>query len=517
MLLTKKHRFITLVMIVACSAVSCAAPGTQGSGGSSGGTINAAWTLGGKCEALLKWVEILDQELPGIKNTYDHQHQQTYTIPRLSNLFRDRYFVPVFGTPFDKMTAEERSRINTEIINGCAQPGSQHFMKYRESIGLYLHLLNSAFTSWSGAIASNLPQMRTREAWLDDSLKSLKDLPLDQKSLALVQSRFDEGTAKLNILWPSEYQNFISVYTKSRNNMAGALLTKLSKEVDGMEPSLSNMRRIKKEILPNVAAYQKAAGTAPGADLTPQFTKKLEAMVNRIMPETVSPLQSIPDTEVGLKQSEQWYKQFEEDFSDFKHMPSVTDALATFSRKRNDIYRGVQPSFLFSLNALEPSYDNVSKTDSLVKEAFPLAVDYSLPVHDEYKKAALAKREQILGKLSEKRLAEIRNMPKTLDSAVAILQWRKEVENQFWKFRSMGPIASVFSEGENKRIEILKGASQEFVQKQESLPPTREGLRRSVDMLDTIFPTLNDEQLSVYPAYRKIVLDRIASIRSRIR
>ena len=486
-------------------------------GASGGGTVGSAWSLDGKCKAVFIWIAQIHPEYP---NTAPQR--LTVAHPGVPNLLRQKYFVPVFGMPYSYQNAAALKEINDKVLYQCYGLGT--FRKYAEGMGPYKLLLDHVFVmslqgqDYRGVkLPEAVSNLETVQAWMDDTLKTVQGLPLVEKSFTELDSRLTEGTKKLNVLFPSEQKTFVAIMTQSRTNMARALLTKLARDVDGLEPSLANARRIKTEMLPNVPLYQAAAGNPGGFAIGQKLSGKLESIVNQLVQERVAALKAMPETEQGLKPSEQWYRDFDKDFSVFKEFSAVTDAHATLAKRRDEMYRAAKPAFLFSLNSLESTHDNISKCDNLIRQTFALPNDLVLPVYQDYENAVRMKKEQIVARLVGKKLAELRSFPVTLDSAIGILQWRKELDEKFGTFRSMPPISSAFAEYAKKREEILKGTTSEFQQKQQALPVSREGLRQAVQMLDDIFPKLEDEQLPTYGQYRRAVLSRIVSIRNKLR
>lgn len=511
-------RGIPLVFILLILSTSaCTNADIQAMRASGGGAVGSAWSLDGKCNAVLVWMGKIHPEYP---NTPVQRVNVAH--PGVPNLLRQKYFVPVFGMPYSYQNAAALKAINDKILYQCYGFGT--FRKYASEVGPYKQLFDTIFVmslqghAYGGIkLLETVSNLESVEAWMEDTLKTVPALPLAEKSFSELDSRLTEGTNKLTVLFPSEQKAFVSAMTQSKTNMARALLAKLDQEMEGLEPSLTNARKIKTEMVPNATLYRTALGGPAGSDPGQKFSKKLESIVNQLVQERVAVLKAVPDTEEGLKPSEQWYRKFDEDLSPFKEFSSVTDALAILAKRRDSMYRAAKPAFLFSLNSLEPKYENISRTDSLLQQSFALPNDLVLPVYKDYEKAVYAKKEQIVAKLVNTKLGELRALPVSLDSAVGILQWRKELEQNYGSFRSMTPINSAFNEYMKKREEILKGSSREFVQKQQALPISREGLRQSVEMLDTIFPKLEDEQLPIYRQYKTAVLSRIVSIRSKMR
>ena len=75
------------------------------------GTVGSAVTLWGKCSALDDWVSKFTREYGS--TTYTRGRDKNF-----ANLFRETYFVPVFGEPYLHMTEDTKAKIKQEVIRG---------------------------------------------------------------------------------------------------------------------------------------------------------------------------------------------------------------------------------------------------------------------------------------------------------------------------------------------------------------------------------------------------------------
>jgi hypothetical protein len=80
------------------------------------GKLNSPFSFGGKCRALYAWIDRLENEYPGI----DLRNRRDKNLDsKVANLYRDEYFIPVFGGPYDQSTAVFRRDVSEKILKGC--------------------------------------------------------------------------------------------------------------------------------------------------------------------------------------------------------------------------------------------------------------------------------------------------------------------------------------------------------------------------------------------------------------
>jgi hypothetical protein len=506
------NRFLQRLLAVAVVAMSGCGNVVNQPKGPSQGAIADSWTLTGKCQAVVNWIAKLQDEYPNtapLHFTPDH--------PGVANLLRSKYFVPVYGVTYSFKNAPTLKTISHDVLYQCYGLGT--FRTFANQLQHYKVLFDNIFVIrlQGQGRGKNLPQavenLEVLQTAMEEDIKMVSELPVKDKSFAQMEERLSEGTTKFKVLWPSEHKAYVSTMTESKNNMARALSAAISREADSMEPSLANARRIRNTLLPNAARYQRVVATASDADIESKLQLRVEAIVAKLVQDRVVSLNSVPVDDSGLKPSEQWYRQFEEDFAGFTELAPVANAVTALSKRRDTMYRAAKPAFMFALNAIPPSRENVSKGDALLQQTFTLPSDLNLPVYEEYKKAVTTKSEEMLGALASKKLEELRAFPSTFQSATQILQWKKDLDSQYGSLKGHAHVQAIFDEYDKRRQQVLQGAKREFAQRQMALPRSQDGIRMSTEMLDSLFPVLEDEQLPMYGEYKRIVLKRIASIR----
>jgi hypothetical protein len=146
------------------------------------------------CQGYFAWLAIMDKELAGLKaRTMEH------LMPRAVNLFRDEYFVPFFGKPYEKTAPEERREFYFAIRNGCpAAPGTPE----RKLFVDWDVVVQGAFVRPTTDIVAGLAE---RQA-LITRMKNLKEAKREPTREAFQTLQRDLAAAKTELvkLWPRE-------------------------------------------------------------------------------------------------------------------------------------------------------------------------------------------------------------------------------------------------------------------------------------------------------------------------
>lgn len=152
------------------------------------------------CRGYFAWLSILDTELAGLKaRTMEH------LTPRAVNLFRDEYFVPFFGKPYEKTTADERRSFYFSIRDGCAPAvGSAE----RKLFVDWDVVVQGAFVRPTTDIVAGLAERRELLA----RMKALAQAQRDGTRQGFERLHRDIAAAKIELvkLWPREQAELVA-------------------------------------------------------------------------------------------------------------------------------------------------------------------------------------------------------------------------------------------------------------------------------------------------------------------
>ncbi len=499
---------LILVLSLTFSIVVC----SSAYGENSNGKIGSASSLSGKCRVLDQWLGQFEKEFPstGLK----HLNSKPGFMPKFANLFRDKYFIPVFGSSYNPAPNDSKDNLLKKVMKQCS------------GIKKYIKVLQGTFGKgynrymWSKQIKNAITIHKTQERWIKDTLATIQTAQPTLKNFETLRNFSSEGENHVFALWPSEQENFNLVRVnleKKKHQIVQGLGNKTLADVGNMEASLANAHKLKNEVIPQNGEYRDALkDPSITKSWGKTFNNKLNTMISSLVEERTTILKALPDSTNGLQKSIDWQTKFRQDFSQFNEFQQVKAVDSTFAQKREVIFQTIQPEFTAKLKALNVDLNYMPKADELLKSLFSLSTDESLPSYPKYTKVLEAYKEGVLTQLVAGRLKTLSKISPTLTGAFAVLQWKNMFDKDFSTYASYRPVNTGIKEWVMKRAKVLQQAKAEFIESQESLPADKKGLSQSVELLDEIFPTLEDESLPIYREYQQIVLSQIKYLRGRM-
>lgn len=475
--------------------------------------IDQASAFSGGCKTLVKWVGQFEREFPGMDLKY--VDGKPGFMLKFANLFRDTYFVPVFGKSYEPQSSDFQADLLNNVIKKCS--GLEKYTKILQGAfgeGYNRHL-------WSKRIDEAVKIHKDQESWIKETSSAIANSHPAFEDFEKLRELSRQGKAHVFALWPSEKSSFDSLkdnLEQRMNQVVQDLGSKTLDEVAGMTASLKNAHTLKFEILVRNAEFGEALESSNDTGKWEEtYNKKLDSMITALVEKRTELLNGISSSVEGLQESIDWKKTFEDDFARFTEFQQVQNAIeSVFPKKREGIFQTIKPDFVAILNVLPPSLDNLSEGDKLLNTLFSLSVDQTLTSYREYQEILEGYKDGMLSKLVAVRLEPLNSIPPTIAGALTMLHWKQSLEEDFSDYLSYDPIKSAQSQWQTRRIAILQQAKDEFLAKQETLPASKRGLSQTVEMLDNIFPTLEDEKLSIYQEYLEIVLSQIQAIRGRM-
>jgi hypothetical protein len=500
---------------------------------SGGGALGAKWTRDGQCQVLLDWLSRIKEEYPnlGFDNRGGTPPQQYYI-----NLFRDSNFTPVFGAPYKELDGTTKDYVWRSIMfnDGCI--GFGRFTKYQQQFDPYRGILNYAFNSVSYGgqqISSAADAVNHEEKQLDEALSIIHNTPITVEAFRTLQ-RYSQPTQATLIrernnrrmrassgqremptqqnvtfrsLWPSEVKRFQAALDKKLEVIAGKLAERSLAEGTSLPVSLINARKIQNELIPQVDDLVSAVESfdESRSRLKP-LQAKLDEMIASLAKAKMSELERIQNSEDGLEQSLKWHSDFQRDFSEFKNFSDVKRGESLLTQKRDAIFQTTKPAFEKKLRILGPDLGNLARADEILKSTFSLAADQALPSYQEYTRMVQTHQDWMLTQLLQPQSEKLRKIPSTLSDAINVLKWKTEFDQAYASYKHFSPVQAIYQEWTLKRQGILQVAKGEFLKRQQALPQGEGGARMAADMLDEIFPNLEDENLPIYEEYQEIVL-----------
>lgn len=214
------------IMVV---VTACAGPTPNGKT-----NVNDVWSMDGKCQTVLDWYSKFEAEYPGA--SYNPRRD----LAAVANLYRDNYFVPVFGFPYESANAMKLREIDVDVLHQCygltnyrtvsasglvrqikeLRAPSQEIIKKIRPLKQFFDL---GF-NFNPQLAAIVAERRKVEQWMEEVVTYTDRLEPTQENLRELEETYIR-TAKRDLvgLWPSEQRAFLERLEARKRVLAQAL------------------------------------------------------------------------------------------------------------------------------------------------------------------------------------------------------------------------------------------------------------------------------------------------------
>lgn len=295
---------------------------TEGCGTMGRGAIQQAWTVEDRCRVLFNWAGRFEQEFPSAFFIYRGTKQfkvQGGFQSKVLNLYRDEYFVPVFGTPFDEFTQEQRTKFYRTYVPPCQHKGYPEARTYAELFGV--GLTGGAVETVVRSVISD----RLRAQWKERVLADVKSLPPSEESYAKLEEWAKEGMRDLADFWPSEQKTFFNALDVERKRVGeAALVARIDRLVSG-PPAYQNLLALEKLINGNQGLF--AAVSPETAKVQQQRGEKaLYAGLKALLNDERASFDSRGEGLMALEYGTAWFIEFAKRYLEkFQENPPIQD------------------------------------------------------------------------------------------------------------------------------------------------------------------------------------------------
>lgn len=368
------------------------------------GTWNTATSVEGKCQALLDWLSQLEREYPETYKERTSGARPTWPIGQYANLFRDKYFVPVFGVTYQQMDEADRSA----LLYTVERPEKgQCALEYGDKLRPYLNLFITTFapsqsvtrTTEDTRIFHLLKNMNAEEERIKKGTTQIEQMSPSEGNLTqlLNELNLENGRSrgggdailqwKPEFVWPSERAAFQEVVRNKAKEIALRLLEQAEAETAQLSPSPTNAKLINNELKKTVT-YMAVLGDTPEAQARQAALRnKADDMLRKYFSEPLKQLAFIPNKWAGVEASQKWHSEFRQDLDELGTLPTLKQVDDEFSQKRERIFQGAKKEFQAKVTAIQSSGSaNMGKADELLRATFSLPGDQLLQSYGEYKK-----------------------------------------------------------------------------------------------------------------------------------
>jgi peptidoglycan hydrolase-like protein with peptidoglycan-binding domain len=389
-----------------------------------GGSFGLANDVKGKCAALVEWASPL----------------QDVTGSQIDILFTDRVFVPVFGQPYDTLSASQLGNIFERDVkkgNSCTSDpvmkarfqDTDKYLKYgfsREAMTtnrvytnrvvqrnrlvnnlaaiMISQELNKPVSDTDLQSYSELENLVTVNAyalWPDEKQKTLEwvrnsraaqsELAASMYKASLVE--IDDPTAKLEAL--KGYESLVAtqlrylpmedkrVFEEEMQTLQASLSEEIVQphldRARSAKLSLEGIRDIRTGPMVDVQAFEVLNDEVRQQSLI-EIEEEVSSRLSMLMMERMSELSAFGADTKGLRDSKIWLENFSQDFAEFSDSAEYKELLSEYSRFRETQLENALPEFQSNLETAKSN----EQIDMLKSMYIASTEDAELPIALEY-------------------------------------------------------------------------------------------------------------------------------------
>jgi hypothetical protein len=283
-----------------------------------------------RAAALLRWANRLAEEYP--KEPFRTQSEANYS--KITNLFADKYFVPVFGKPFDKFTEEERS-LADRAITLLTRSQDPELRELFERVGLAQELYQPFEERGSFSFSKIAPAVAFRRTVRSEVEARMAEAGKIQPT-AQGWSRLLELSAapeKFGLLFPSEVARFETKMSEEKQRVADGVLPSQVDEVVQRVAGYEGARELgkwpekNKELLKSASTPNRSAAMA-------KINQRLTNLIRPLVAQETARISQLGQGAAAVAAGNQWYRQFMQRFDFEKNHPAVREAIQNLVQRR---------------------------------------------------------------------------------------------------------------------------------------------------------------------------------------
>jgi hypothetical protein len=279
---------------------------------------------------IVRWFNRLKSEYPDI----DLHHTVLNEIyPKVLNLFGDQDFVPVFGKPFDAISADDRNYVK--------QLMRRLFMgrETRELLDGFGDFLDRPFVLDRGSFsyADVAPQLAFRRAvhqkWRE-TMDQLSTVSSTSTGFDKVLSLKKQGTEPFKDLWPSEFKQFQEGVDSAKHRVAeGALVERLDAALSNSS-GYDGIMKLKETVDSNEELFALVPEEVRKREMA-RVQDKVEAELTLLMAGERQKIDALGSGATALANGTQWLRNFHSKYqARFKSSLVINDTRNYFDQRR---------------------------------------------------------------------------------------------------------------------------------------------------------------------------------------
>lgn len=299
--------------------------------GCSTGALQNATSSDQKCRLLIEWANRFGKEYPdalvSTRSGIQLRMAASLNVKAL-NLYRDEFFVPLFGLPYDEHRRDPR-RLNL-FKSPLSRCGSYpEWQTYRE---LALGVIDGAIPGASYGdriepeqIERSVISDRLRSRWKAKVMREIQTLSLTEAGYAQIEEWSKEGSRDLADFWPSEQRAFFEALREGRKRLAGTALQARMGKLIAAPPTYETVLALEKLLNRSDALF----AAAPEAIAITQRKRGEGALykgLTTLWEQERAAFNARGQGLRGLEQGAVWYSAFEKKYLQvFEHNPVIQE------------------------------------------------------------------------------------------------------------------------------------------------------------------------------------------------
>ncbi|WP_209332259.1 hypothetical protein [Lunatimonas salinarum] len=302
------------------------------------------------CKKLDEWTQSVELEFPDIDFKQLKIGSETHDRIKY-NLLSDKYFIPVFNEPFDKISKSKKKQI-AHRINQCRPKlkvggGNATILKPRESVGRLSHYMGQVFlqeNSYKVAV-QHIQEMRSIRMGYDQTIMALNSEILTFSELNDYKSLLN---SEYKILMDSELVYLSNLIEQQEFELANKTLLAKSQSLLGLEKSLFTLQKLLKFKLDYADLFLKAEiSVKQQADQI--INKKTNEVLNSLILVEMDKVENIVLNENGIDQINDLYSLANDNYHFFRDHDLIKKLFAEIEWKKTQIVSDISESIILKI------------------------------------------------------------------------------------------------------------------------------------------------------------------------
>ena len=296
------------------------------------GSYNNSLGQRSKCDAFAKWASQFNEKFPG----------SSFAADKVAFLYRDESFVPVFGTPFDKLSPEQQQQLASSL------PSCFDLQIYQGAIYAsqnYRVLVSPLMTNPPGWYSSSeisrewmeriVSRDREDTEWMHSALKEAGHLPETEEGYYRVRQLWVRGD-RLTNLPPTQQKQFQETLSQDVSRISGPVLLLRMNTAVAKASTYEGLKQLKltMENSDNLRLHNDAPAEAR-AKAKDLVKRTFDTGLQKLLEEEWHRFEGRGKGATAVKNGASWYREFEKQYVKvFDLGARGNDMLARFHEQR---------------------------------------------------------------------------------------------------------------------------------------------------------------------------------------